>query len=330
MQQKQKGKIIVICIFNQNNTSDDPVTEEGSKSYFTCVLSLEKKFRHLNNKKSSGLDEIPNIVLKHLPIVIIRACTILFNNLLNNRYFPPHWKKALVIPILKKDKKNENPLNYRPISLLPNISKVYEMVINDAILEECSKQNVLPENQFGFRAKHSTIHAINKLISDICWAMNDKKRVGAYLIDLEKAFDSVWLKGLIVKLSQNKFSDYMIELIWSMISGRSFVTAAGKLTSTKEFVISNGLQQGTVNSPILFNIYTNYVLKFCDINSVCPIKSIAFADDLIIYHEDSWPSRIQSRLQDGFERINLYYNSWKLKINIKKCETIFHYCSDKT
>lgn len=312
----------VICTFDENNTADNPSSINGPENYFTRVLSLGKKFKHLNNKKSSGIDKIPNIVLKHLPTTIIRAYAILFNNLLNYRYFPPHWKKAIVVPILKKNKENANPLNYRPISLLPNISKVYEMIINDAILAVCSEKDILPENQFGFRSKHSTLHAINKLTSDICWALNDKKCVGACLIDLEKAFDSVWLSGLIVKLNQNGFPEHMIELIWNMTTNRSFVTATGTSTSSIEFTITNGLQQGTVNSPILFNIYTCYVLKFCNINSICPIKSIAFADDLIIYHEDTWPSRIQSKLQDAFERINTYYKSWKLKININKCETI--------
>lgn len=196
------------------------------------------------------------------------------------------------------------------------------MVINDAILEVCAEKNIIPENQFGFRFKHSTIHAINKFTSDICWALNGKKCVGACLIDLEKAFDSIWHEGLLLKLIQKEFPKHIVEVIWSMISERSFVVTAGNQSSETEFSITNGLQQGTVNSPILFNIYTSYVLNLFNASAEYPIQSIAFADDLIIYHADTWPSRIQEKLQSMFEKINTYYKSWRLKVNTSKCETI--------
>lgn len=220
----------ILFHFNENNDSVNPKHTDFLQDYFIDIVTLKKKFRKLNNKKSSGIDGIPNIVLKHIPLKLIRAYTILFNNLLNYRIFPTHWKKAKVIAILKKEKENSNPLNYRPISLLPNIGKVYEMVINDAILKTCYSNNIIPENQFGFRFRHSTIHAINKLTSDICWALNGNKCVDACLIDFEKAFDSVWHEGLIVKLIKKKFPHHIIEIIRNMIYKRSFVTALGETT----------------------------------------------------------------------------------------------------
>ena len=74
------------------------------------------------------------------------------------------------------------------------------MIINNPLAASCSKNKVIPENQFGFRRKHATIHAINKLTSDICWALNANQRVAACLIDLEKAFDTVWIPGIIYKV----------------------------------------------------------------------------------------------------------------------------------
>lgn len=103
---------------------------------------------------------------------------------------------------------------------------------------------------------------------------------------------------------------------------RSFITFAGVQESTVEFKIKNGLQQGTVNSSVSFNIFTSDVQKLFGATSDYPIQSIAFADDLVIYQKDSWPSRIRDKLQDVFERIHTYYRSWKLKINTHKCETI--------
>lgn len=308
--------------FSTELKSDTPHGNDQLRAYFTNTLTLEQKFRKLNNKKSAGLDNIPNAVLRKLPLELIRIFAILFNNLLNMRVFPNIWKKAKVIAIQKKNKEGSNPLNYRPISLLPNIGKVYEMVINDAILKICIEKEVIPENQFGFRKNHSTVHAINKLVSDVCWALNDNKCVGACLIDLEKAFDSVWHEGLIFKLTKKGFPTHLTELIHSMITERSFITTLGRNTSSLEFKIKNGLQQGTVNSPILFNIYTSDVLKLFSSNTEHETNTIAFADDLILYYAHKWPSVIQNKLQDVFDRITLYYKSWKLKINANKCETI--------
>lgn len=168
------------------------------------------------------------------------------------------------------------------------------MVITDALLVECTKNNVLSENQFGFRAGHSTVHAINKLTSDVCWALNGKKCVGACLIDLERAFDSVWINGingLTVTLIKKGLQVPMIEMIVNMIKNRSFIVQIGTGVSSVEFEILNGLQQGMVSTPILFNVYTSDVLKLFDMIATYPIKAIAFADDLIIY-EDPWPIRI--------------------------------------
>lgn len=118
--EEKRNNNITLCTFNENNQSDRPQTEHLER-YFTSTAALEKKFRRLSNKKSSGIDTIPNVVLKRIPQAMIRDYAILFNNLLNHKFFPRNWKKAKVVPILKKDKENTNPANYRPISLLPNI-----------------------------------------------------------------------------------------------------------------------------------------------------------------------------------------------------------------
>lgn len=76
------------------------------------------------------------------------------------------------------------------------------------------------------------------------------------------------------------------------------------------------------NSPVLFNIYTSDILKLFNLTSEYLVNSIAFADDLIIYQTDKWPTKIQDKLQDSFEKIHYYYRSWKMSINISKCETI--------
>lgn len=117
-----------------------------------------------------------------------------------------------VIPILKKRKVPSDPTSYRPISLLPNWSKVFEIVINQQLIEFCDKEKILPNCQFGFRYQHSTTHTIHKVTSDICWALNDNEFLGACLIDLEKAFDSVWIEGLLYRLLQKNFPTNLVKI----------------------------------------------------------------------------------------------------------------------
>ncbi|KAL6417501.1 hypothetical protein ACFW04_012685 [Cataglyphis niger] len=291
-----KENNFTICSFNDNNSADMPFEQPITQYYFTNIVAMTKKFKFLNNKKSSGLDGIPNFVLKQLPAKIIHMYTILFNNMINYSYFPQKWKEAKVISLPKKDKDKTLPVSYRPISLLPNIGKVYEMVINDIINSYCYENKLLPENQFGFRAKHSTIHAINKLTSDINWALMNEDCLGVCLVDLEKAFDTVWQEGLIFKLKKKNFPISLVKLIWNMIKDRSFVTSHFNTLSKKQFTIINGLQQGTINSPILFNIYIADLLRlFGPDNTKCSL--IAYADDLIIYCAGREPETIKKNIQ---------------------------------
>lgn len=143
--------------------------------------------------------------------------TILLNNCLNLSYFPDEWKIAKVIAFHKKKEKSD-PSNYRPISLLSNLGKLFESVIHIRISNLIDAQEMIPDHQFGFRKKHSTIHAINKLTSDICWALNDDQVLAACLIDLEKAFDTVWTQGLLYKLLKKGFP-HLINITWNMTLG---------------------------------------------------------------------------------------------------------------
>lgn len=243
--------------------------------------------------------------------------------MINYSYFLSKWKKAKVIPLPKKDKDKALPTSYRPISLLSNIGKVYEMVINDIINKYCEENNLLPENQFGFRARHSTIHAINKLVSDINWALVNDDCLGACLVDSKKAFDTVWLEGLIFKLKKKNVPLNLIKLIWNMTKDRSFVTSYLIRLSKNKYTLSNGLQQGTINSPILFStrIYTADLLRlFGPDNTKCSL--IAYADDLIIYNAGRKPDTIKNNLQVAINKIFDYYSTWKLRVNTDKCETI--------
>lgn len=290
------------------------LTEEQANDIFVTRENILGIFGSLRGKLSSGLDNIPNLVLKNLPDKIkLHYCTI-FNNSINNSYFPYGWKKAKVVMIPKKDKDSTNPRNLRPISLLPNISKVFEMCVNNILRQNCERLNLVSERQFGFKYKHSTINAINVLVSDINWNWNRRLCTGACSVDMEKAFDTIWLQGLVYKLMNYNFPLHLVILIYNMIFNKSFViTHKNKLS--REFRMSNGLQQGTVNAPLLFNLYLLDLIS--DLENV-----ISFADDILIYQPGQTIECINNGLQCSFNLIEDYARDWHMRINAGKCETI--------
>lgn len=302
--------------FNEENLANAIVAERnGSNSLLVTKVELQLIFESLKKKKSAGVDGISNIVLRHLPQEAIDIYVTLFNNALNNAYYPVRWKTAVVHPLPKKGKDNSNPANLRSISLLPSISKVFEKVINRALSNWAEDNNIIPDNQFGFKAGHDTIHAASKLVSDVQWNKSKRQCTGACLVDLEKAFDTVWLEGLYLKLTRLGISKPLLYMLYDMLNGRKFVVKSGNVTSTAVFDIKNGLQQGAVNSPILFSIYTSDLIGSLT-------QAIAYADDLIAYRTATTVEVIRILLQRDFDKIQRYCDDWKLKINFQKSETI--------
>lgn len=309
--------------FSDRNPAHSPQAPEDEQEYapFGSWMKVGRIFKQLPNKTSAGPDEIPAIVLKHLPPNIIRTYTIIFNNALNNCYLPIDWKKPKTIPIGKKDRDLSDPASYRPINLAPNISKVFEVLIKEALEEVCTRKKIIPDNQFGFRYGHSTEHAIGKLLSDVNGHLNNNEIVAACLIDIEKAFDTIWHNGLLYKLIKKGFPAQLINMVDNMINGQEFIVADGIRRSEKSFRIVEGLQQGRVCSPTLFNIY-NDGINMADLNKNNKSYSIAFADDEIVYVAGKSIVEVKERLQELVEKRNKHHRTWNLKINPNKCETI--------
>ena len=315
----------------KDNTDNNPVTTFSTEQKafqpstqtesFTDMTETKNTFKNTNNKKSAGLDAIPNIVLKHLPENIVREYCTLFNNIINNAYYPKDWKTAKVIAIPKKDKNKLSPTSYRPISLAPNISKAFEKIILEKISSFSKSKALIPDQQFGFREGHSTTHALSRLASDICWHKNNNKGVGALLIDTEKAFDTVWLNGLLVKLIKYEFPHNIIQLLDDMLKGKQFIVSDNKNNHSQLFNIDNGLQQGTVLAPILFALYTSDLLK----NPLFQEPGngiIGYADDLILYKSGTNVREMTRQMQTMVGEVSRFFNEWKQKINPSKCELI--------
>lgn len=198
--------------------------------------------------------------------------------------------------------------------MTPNISKVFEISIKSALEHFCESRNMINHNQFGFKYQHSTIHAINLLTSTINWNWYKGYCTGAVLIDFEKAFDRVWIAGLIYKLSKMQLPVKFLTLICNMLSNRAFYVHKDSLSSD-QFSMKNGIQQGTVTAPVLFNIFLHELL---DKNN----DMIGYADDLLVFHSGMTIEEINISLQKKYTAVENYALKWKMKINTDKCEAI--------
>lgn len=158
-------------------------------------------------------------------------------------------------------------------------------------------------------------------MADINPYLHKRESVGATLIDLDKAFDTVWLDGLIYKLIKKKFPEHLLRLINNMLRGKKFYSTFNGQKSNI-YTIQEGLQQGTVNSPLLFSIFTADILDSFELNTGNGTHSIAYADDLIIYVAGAHGDAIKEKLEPLVNKVVKYYEAWNLKANPAKCESI--------
>ncbi|GFW92693.1 RNA-directed DNA polymerase from mobile element jockey [Trichonephila clavipes] len=135
-------------------------TPHGQEIEPTTPTEVLTYVQRIKPKKSPGLDQITNRMIKNLPLKFLLFITLLINQLFKNNYFPNSWRTAVVIPILKPDKNPELAQNYRPISLLSSLSKVYEFVLLWRLNQHCAASNMIIPQQCGFRPKCSTVHQL--------------------------------------------------------------------------------------------------------------------------------------------------------------------------
>lgn len=277
----------------------------------------EVKFfvKSLKNKKAPGLDGISPIILKNMTNTFFIVITRIFNWCIVHGYFPKLFKVAKVVPVLKPGKDVKSPNSYRPISILSCLDKVFEKVILDKLNEYTENNNILQRVQFGFRKNHSTIHQVKRIVNLISKNKNERKSTGVVLLDIEKAFDSVWHDGLIYKLNMFGFPIYLQKLIQSFLSERSFVVNIEDEYSNQR-IIPAGVPQGSVLSPTLYSIYTS------DFKVLKDDSLALYADDTAILTTGKVSNAIVKKLKKAVLHAQAYYKKWKIKINESKTQAI--------
>lgn len=299
-----------------NNIANAPTPVNTSSINFTDDEEIISIVKSLKNKKSPGTDSIDNRLLRHLPARGIKIICLIINSCLKLSYFPTIWKTAKVVPIHKHGKDKNDINSYRPISLLCSMSKIFEKALLIRINKHLEENEIIPDEQHGFRPRHSTTKQLHKMIQNAKDNLNAKKSTGMLMLDVEKAFDRVWHNGLIFKLKSFLFPNYIINMVKEFLMGRKFFVSI-KNQNSSLFDIPFGVAQGAVLSPTLYNIYTSDLPKHAATNLHLYADDISFNS----YHRNLCP--IQKALSSHASNIEKYTRKWKIKINGNKTQAIF-------
>lgn len=284
------------------------------QNLLTSVEEVEKIIENRPNKKSTGSDSLPFTIIKQFSAINIIFLTILFNHCLAISHFPKPWKMALVIGIPKPGKDSSIIINWRPISQLCCVSKIFEKIISIRLNHVIHKLGVF-ENQFGFLKQHSTTHALAKIQDKINHGLNGGMITSIVAVDLRSAFDVVWHDGLIHKMIKLGFDPGITKIIQNFLKNRQFSVRLNGHTS-KKFDMDEGMPQGSVISPQLFNIYIH------DIPIDKNIQITQFADDITLHYTHKNPKRAQDIFNKYLTVILDYLKTWKLLLSSGKTEFI--------
>ena len=286
------------------------------------TLDLVTKFeidaltRKINISKSSGIELLSSRLLKDSFHIMGDKLAFLYNLSIQTTIFPDKWKKALVIPIPKSGdlKKVEN---YRPISLLPLPGKILEKLIHTQLSFHLEENEILSNNQFGFRKQRNTCHAISQLLNQIYTNINKATVTAAIYIDFSKAFNCVQHKTLLNKLKHLNLDRKLIAWIGSYLNNREQRTMANNTYSTYRQV-NQGVPQGSVLGPLLYIIYAN------DIAERIKYSGFTFyADDMVLYSKKKSVMQSGLDLQRDLDSITNWCVDNEIYINIDKTKVMF-------
>lgn len=336
------GPTSSLLIVNEQPSSDSLTISEAFNGYFKSVFSTDdgtspafgldstlpafpelqisyagvvNLLLNIDTNKSAGADNIPNTFLKRYAEWNARYLTVIFQRSLETGIVPQIWKNAKVVPVFKSGDKQVIP-NYRPISLICTCCKILEHIIHKHVVTYLTENNLLSQNQHGFRAGFSTVTQLLGFTHDIASTLNDRGQVDAIFIDYSKAFDTVCHNKLLLKLKAFLRGTHGIRLL-SWLSDylnlrQQFVAFNNSHSSS--LPVTSGVPQGSVLGPLLFLIYLNDVVE---ITKNTKVKLRLYADDCVLYSCIS-TSRDQIQLNNVFSSFRTWSSTWQMALNLNK------------
>ena len=281
-----------------------------------------KLLSSLNVNKSSGTDNLGPRILKLCAPIIYKVVAYLINLSIKTSIFPDQLKEAKITPIYKKGDKSD-PCNYRPISILPTLSKIFEKHLASQIKSYVSEFDLLQKEQSGFREHHSCMTALTKMTETWLSEMDSGNLTGTVLLDFSKAFDLVNHSILLHKLKLYRFSEQTLSLLNSYLLGRTQKVRIGKFTSEKCNILA-GVPQGSVLGPLLFILFINDLplhIKHSNID--------IFADDATLHNSSKDIHNINNDLQMDVNNVLQWCKQNNMVLNENKTKGILIGTSQK-
>ena len=307
-------------VFNQN--TDYEITEDLQIEVLNSMEPLSinqddvlKRLQKLNVNKSAGNDKLHPRILKELAHKISYPLSVIFNQSLTHGVLPEDWRRANITPIHKKGKKKV-VANYRPIRITSVACKLFESVVRDHIMKHFLSNNLLSTKQYGFIPGRSTVIQLLKMLDDWTSKLENGGQIDVIYTDLEKAFDKVPHKYLIYKLKQYKVDPKVTRWIESFLLDRQQrVVIDG--TASEYIKVISGIPQGSVLGPVLFIIYINDLVEYCEVDS----SIFLYADDAKLYRFITCEQE-RMALQKDLHAIVDGINKYMLKLNEQKCKVV--------
>ena len=310
---------------------------EGNQATFsTQAISpdqVDKIIGQLKNSKSSGLDNLDTYILKLTKKAIVPSvCHILNLSLLMNR-FPTKWKIAKVVPLYKGKGCKLDPKNYRPVAILPILSKVLERAMFQQLVNFMDSNNFFNPNHHAYRSFHSTTTAMLQMYTTWLEAIEQGDMAAVCMIDMSAAFDVVDTTLLLEKMRMYGFDRNAVQWTWSYLTYRSqSVYIEGSLSSP--LPLEAGVPQGSILGPLLYTIFTNELPEVVH-EASCPLREVegiaifstqcqqcggvcCYADDSTYSVQGSDPVELTSKLTQKYGVLADFLTANKLKVNDEK------------
>lgn len=291
-----------------NNDNNLPINDD------ITFHEVKEAIKNANNT-SPGEDKIKTILYKHVPEKSLEIITKLFNIILTKGELPKLWKQTIIVPIPKPGKNPNSKNSYRPIALTSTLCKIMERILNDRMIWFLNKNRSLNKYQCGFTKNRGTMDHIVRLADSIYKTLEAKQYTVGIFIDLEKAYDLLWHEGLIFKLAKLGISGKMLRWIKDFLTDRSFKIKIGQKFSEIK-IIQNGTPQGSVVSPLFFNIMVN------DIPIDNEINLSLYADDVAMWISGADLKEIRLKMQNYLDKVVNWANDWSFSISLAKTNSI--------
>ena len=312
------GELVSSETLNANVSNNLTLSKRNPSSFFlfpVTNLEIEKIIVKLKSVKSD-LDFLPVKIFIALRGQLVYPIVKLINLSFQKGIYPDQLKLARIVPIYKKQGDISDPSNYRPISCLPYLGKIYERAITNRLINFCSKHSLISKFQFGFQRNKSTCDALINLTEIIYNSLDDKEFNLTILIDLRKAFDLVSHKILLDKMELYGIRGIALDLFKSYLSNRRCFVEIGS-TKSNEGKISMGVPQGSIVSPALFLLFINDLPDFSK-----KFKTTLFADDTTLTLSGKHYGDLVEECNSELNKLVSWTNQNKLQINSKKTELI--------